>query len=256
MVAALRRFIARRGIPSQIVFDNATNFMGARRDLNEQEKVDRGTTIQHHWLALHSSSLGLWEAAVKSMKHHLHRVMDNSLLNYEDRTTILCQKEQVLNNRPLLALTNNPDYIFAITPSMLANGSQLDAIRQPRLQKMDDRGDPVKWFRSLQQLLSQYWKRWSSEYVASLQPRAKRRQERVNLSVDDVGLIRDDGFPPLQWSIGQVMQLKLGHDGLARVALMRTSRGEFTRPVSKLRRLPVKDNELHKANVERHAHKK
>ena len=34
MVAALRRFIARRGIPSQIVSANATNFVGARRDLN------------------------------------------------------------------------------------------------------------------------------------------------------------------------------------------------------------------------------
>ena len=41
MVAALRQFIARLGIPSQIVSDNATNFVGARRDLNELEKVVR-----------------------------------------------------------------------------------------------------------------------------------------------------------------------------------------------------------------------
>ena len=39
MVAALRRFIARRGIPVQIVSDNATNIVGARRDLNELEKM-------------------------------------------------------------------------------------------------------------------------------------------------------------------------------------------------------------------------
>ena len=119
---------------------------------------------------------------------------------------------------------------------------------------MDARGHPVKRFRSIQQLLSQFWKRWSSEFVASLQPRSKWRQERANLSVDDVVLITDDGIPPLQWSIDRVMQLKLGHDALARVALLRTSRGEFTRPVSKLRRLPVKDNDLHNANIERHAH--
>ena len=256
MVAAMKRFIARRGIPSQIVSDNATNFVGARRDLNELDKVVKAGAQSYHsieWLSIPPRSPnfgGLWEAAVNSMKHHLRRVMGNSILSYEEMTTILCQIEQVLNNLPLMALTNNPDDIFALTPSMLVNGRRLDAIPQPCLQKMNVRGHPAKRFRALQQLLSQFWKRWASEYVASLQPRGKWRQERANLSVDDVVLITDDGIPPLQWSIGRVMQLKLGHDGLPRVALVRTSRGELTRPVSKLRRLPVKDNDLHIANIE------
>ena len=154
--------------------------------------------------------------------------MANSIFNYEEaKTNILCQIEQLLNNCPLMVLTNNPDDILAITPSMLVNGSRMDAIPQPNLQKMDARGHPVKRFRCFQQLLSHFWKRWSSEYVASLQPRSKWRQEGANRSVDDVVLITDDGIPPLQWSIGRVVQLKLGHDGLARVALVRTSRDEF-----------------------------
>ena len=63
---------------------------------------------------------------------------------------------------------------------------------------MDARGHPAKRFRALQQLLSQFWKRWASEYVTSLQPRGKWRQERANLSIDDVVLITDDGIPQLQ----------------------------------------------------------
>ena len=191
------------------------------------------------------------EAAMKSMKHHLRRVMGNSVLTYEEMTIILYQIEQLLNNRLLMALTNNPDDVFALIPSMLVNGSQLDAIPQPCLQKMDARGHPEKRFRALRQLLSQLWKRWSSAFVALLQPRGKWRQERANISVDDEVHITDDGIPPLQWSIGRVM---LGHDGLARVALVRTSRGEFTRPVSKLRRLTVKDKDLHNSSLEHHAH--
>ena len=265
MVAALRRFIARRGIPSQIVSDNATNFVGARRDLNELEKMAKAGAQSHssiEWLFIPPRSLnfgGQWEAAVKSMKHHLRRVMGNSILTYKEITTILCHIEQVLNSRPLMALTNNPDDIFALTPSMLVNGSRLDSIPQPCLQTMDARGRPAKRFRALQQLLSQFWKRWSAEYVASLQPRSKWRQERgtdhrrwhsttaveyrssdaievwsrwlssrgisanIDLhTVDDVVLITDDGIPPLQWSIGRVTQSKFGHDGLARVALVRT----------------------------------
>ena len=59
----------------------------------------------------------------------------------------------------LMALTNNPDDFFALTPSMLVNGSRLNAILQPCLQTMDARGHPAKRFRALQQLLSQFWKR-------------------------------------------------------------------------------------------------
>ena len=127
-------------------------------------------------------------------------------------TAILCQIKQVLNNRPLMALTNNPDDIFAITSSMLVKVSRLDPIPQPCVQKKDARGHSIKRFHSLQQLFSQFWKRWSSEYVASLQPPSKWRQERANLPVDDVVLIIDEGIPPLQWSIDRVMQLKLDHD--------------------------------------------
>ena len=116
---ALRRFTARRGIPNQIVSDNATNFVGARRDLNKLDiEVRAGaqsySSIEWHFIPPRTPNFGgLWEAAVKSMKDHLRRVMGNSILNYKERTTILRQIEQVLNNRPLMALTNNPNDIFA-----------------------------------------------------------------------------------------------------------------------------------------------
>ena len=47
MVAPLRRLIARRRIPSESVSDNATNFVGARHDVNELEKVVRTNILQH-----------------------------------------------------------------------------------------------------------------------------------------------------------------------------------------------------------------
>ena len=91
--------------------------------------------------------------------------------------------------------------------------------------------------------------------MASLQSRGIWRQEPVNFSADDIVQITDDDIAPPNWSIGQVVQVMLGHDGLTRVAFVRTSRGEITRPISKLRRLPAKDNDLHTANDERNDHK-
>ena len=149
-----------------------SNRVRQRNQNNELKKVVRSgsqsySSIEWLFIPLRSHNFGgLWEAAVKSMKQRLRRVMGNSILTYEEMTTILCQIEQVLNNRPLMALTNNPDDIFALTPSMLVNGSRLDAIPQPCLQTIDAHGHPAKRFRALQQLLSQFWKRWASEYVA------------------------------------------------------------------------------------------
>ena len=76
IVPVLRRFIARRGIPSHIESDNATNFVGARRD-QELEKVVRAAAQSYssiEWLFNPHRSPnfgGLWDKAVKLMKHHL-----------------------------------------------------------------------------------------------------------------------------------------------------------------------------------------
>ena len=53
MVAVLRRFIARRVIPSQNVSDNATIFVGARRDLNEVKKVVKAGAQSYHSIEWH-----------------------------------------------------------------------------------------------------------------------------------------------------------------------------------------------------------
>ena len=82
----------------------------ARRNINELEKVVR-TGAQSfsciEWLFIPPRSPnfgGLLEVAVKSMEHHLRRVIENFILTYEERTLIPCQIEQVLNNRPLMTL--------------------------------------------------------------------------------------------------------------------------------------------------------
>ena len=88
MVAALRRFIARPVTPSQIVSDNATIFVGARRDVNELEQVARAGAQSYSSFAMLFKFDGLWEAAVKPMKSHSRRFMGNSILTYEEMITI------------------------------------------------------------------------------------------------------------------------------------------------------------------------
>jgi transposase InsO family protein len=84
-LAALRHFIARRGKPKTIYLDNGTNFKGATNELHEIYKMLQSTsqmaTVQDflategcdwRFIPPHGPHfVGLWEAAVKSMKYHL-----------------------------------------------------------------------------------------------------------------------------------------------------------------------------------------
>lgn len=82
-IGSLKRFIARRGLPSDIYSDNGRNFVGAEREIRQmfadpesEKRIQKVTSkgITWHFIpprALHFG--GLWEAAVKAMKNHLKR---------------------------------------------------------------------------------------------------------------------------------------------------------------------------------------
>lgn len=80
-LAALNRFVARRGISSHMYLDCGTNFVGAARQIkalfskNEtQDKVTPHIPCTWHFNSPAAPHFdGLWEAAIKSSKYHLKR---------------------------------------------------------------------------------------------------------------------------------------------------------------------------------------
>ncbi|XP_029155184.1 uncharacterized protein LOC114928270 [Nylanderia fulva] len=130
-IAALRRFISRRGVCITLYSDCGTNCVGADRQLSAlfsaasadgrriasfaaQEK------IQWHFNPPAAPNFGgLWEAAVKSMKHHLQRVIGDATLTYEKLATLLSQIEACLNSRPLQPLSDDPEDVAALTGALL-----------------------------------------------------------------------------------------------------------------------------------------
>ena len=90
-IATLRRFVARRGLPTTIWSDHGTNFVGAANEIN---RLVRDQELSDHWsrqgirwrfMPEHAPHFGgLWEAAVKSFKLHLRRVVDEARLTYEE----------------------------------------------------------------------------------------------------------------------------------------------------------------------------
>lgn len=89
-------------------------------------------------------------------------------------------------------------------------------------------------------MVQTFWKRWSSEYLNTLQIRNKWDKNTNPISLGTVILIKHDSFtPPLQWPLGRVTKLYPGNDGIVRVVDVQTKSGLYKRPVAKLCPLPT-----------------
>ena len=71
---------------------------------------------------------GLWEAAVKSFKTHLRRVVGKAKLTYEELATTLAQFEACLNSRPLTPLPQSSDALEVLTQGHFLIGKPLMAL--------------------------------------------------------------------------------------------------------------------------------
>ncbi|XP_018377309.1 PREDICTED: uncharacterized protein LOC108770303 [Trachymyrmex cornetzi] len=141
-LAALRRFISRRGIPTHIHSDNGTNFVGANNQLkelyglfnsNEHKNKINQFSLEHRvtWhfippIAPHFG--GLWESAVKMFKHHFKRVIGELLFTFEEFNTFTIEIEGILNSRPISALSSDPNDLSALTPAHFLIGKPLNSL--------------------------------------------------------------------------------------------------------------------------------
>ena len=246
-IACLRRFIACRGIPSIIWSDHGTNFVGAARDIKEiydflkREKTQvsiinflssRNTrwkfTPQH---APHFG--GLWEAAVKSMKMHLRRIVGTVKLTCEEFFTVLTQIEACLNSRPLIPLPSDEDGIQALTPGHFLIGRPLQTLPDYSFQYIDSLSSLRRW-RLCQALINHFWRRSSREYLTSLNRFTKWYHPSRNLNIGDMVILCEDSIIPTKWPLARVVDVHPGRDDLVRVATIKTSNATYTRPVTKL----------------------
>lgn len=250
-IASLRRFCARRGTPNSIYSDNGTTFVGAKRKLsdlfkfvsriNQDEKICyflNHMNIQWHMIPPVSPHFGgLWEAAVRSAKFHLRRVIGNTNLTFEELSTLLAQIEAVLNSRPLTGVNgNDPDALDILTPSHFLTG---DIITTPAEPINEEKLSLHSRWDMIQKLKLTFWKKWRVDYLGSLQNRKKWRVSKDNFRVNDLVILKEDNVPPSVWPLGKVVAVHPGTDNLVRVVTVRTAKGLFKRPIVKLCLLPI-----------------
>ncbi|XP_063839096.1 uncharacterized protein LOC135088143 [Ostrinia nubilalis] len=192
-LAALRRMTARRGVPGHIYSDQGTNFIGANNILQQElaqlqssfnqefmtEVANMG--IEWHFNAPSwPSAGGLWEAAVKSLKYHMKRVIGEQKLTFEEFTTILTQLEGCLNSRPLCPLTEDPDELDYLTPShFLSSG--------PSLIIYDTETDLRTRWHLTQKIFNDIWSRWRNQLRQELSVIAGQLPKDLSIPINNFG---------------------------------------------------------------------
>ncbi|GFT22677.1 integrase catalytic domain-containing protein [Trichonephila clavipes] len=129
----------------------------------------------------------------------------------------------MLNSRPLVPLSSDLDDLNVLTPSHFLIGRSITSIVEPDLTNLNEnRLDNLQKVTKIIQLI---WKRWSVDYLNSLQQRNKWHFEKKNAKIGDMVIIKEDNLPSCQWSLGRINNIYPGKDSKVRVVEVKTTRG-------------------------------
>lgn len=242
---ALRRFVARRGKPFEILCDRGTNFRGGERELREdfaamepvlkQQLAEQSIDFKFNPpLAPHFG--GTWEREIKSVKASLRVVLKDQAVPEEVLMTMLVEVEGILNSKPLGYATSDIADPDPITPNLLLMGRRDASLPQAVYSKSDLLGHR-RW-RHSQVLADHFWVQFTRNYLPNLQLRHKWCISTPDLTVDRVVIVIDPQLPRALWPVGRVTKVISSDDGKIRTAEVDIKGVKYIRPVTKLITLP------------------
>lgn len=254
-LACFKRFISRRGLPSEVFCDNGTAFVGAKNQLVELYKLNSSKQhqsqvidftaqqgITFHFTPSYSPVFaGLAEAAVKSTKFHLKRTLEKRVLTYEQLITVLCQIEGILNSRPLLPLSASDitDFTY-LTPGHFLIGRPIVSYPEPDITQIPQ--NRLKFWQLVEQIRQMFWKVWSKNYLNILQCRPKWRNDLPNVKVGALVILREPNTPPLYWPMARISKVFPGKDGKVRaLEVVTPNKKTYKRSLSGICLLPIEN---------------
>ncbi len=236
----LKRFTARRGIPTKMVCDNGKTFKATAKILHsivshgEVQRYVTGLGIK--WVFNLPKAPwwgGVFERLIRSTKRCLRKIIGQARFAYDELLTAIVEVEAVLNSRPL-SYVSMDDIEEPLTPSHLLIGRRILSLPDHLCGGAeDDDGDIgigpevlTKRARHLNNVLNRFWARWRKEYLLEL--RETHRHHRGHtcpspVAVDDVVIVHSAARPRNFWKLGRVKELLTGRDGRVRGAVLQVA---------------------------------
>ena len=216
-----------------MVSDNGTNLVGGDNEL--KRAITEWNNTVPNWLKQRSIEWqfnvptasqhgGAYEREIKTVKKVFHALLNsqNLRLTDENLSTLMCEVESILNERPLTEMTSDPTDTEALTPNhvLLLNAG---ITFPPGLFDENDTYIRRRW-RQVQHLADCFWRRWRQEYLVLLQERSKWTRISPNIKINDLVLVSDVNLPRNNWPLGRVTSVNTDKNGLVRSARIIISR--------------------------------
>ncbi|GFV72914.1 DUF5641 domain-containing protein [Trichonephila clavipes] len=95
-------------------------------------------------------------------------------------------------------------------PNELKNCRSITSIVEPDLTNLNE--NRLDNWQKITKIIQLIWKRWSVDYLNSLQQRNKWHFEKKNAKIGDMVIIKEDNLPSCQWSLGRINNIYPGKD--------------------------------------------
>ncbi|XP_062600292.1 uncharacterized protein LOC134261921 [Saccostrea cucullata] len=232
-VNALKRFTAIRGPIKIIRSDCGTNFVGSAKKL----KLDcfnvgdtpvktylNDNSIQWIFNAPNSSHMGgAWERMIGVTR----RILDSMMLQHcgnltnDVLVTFLADVCAIINSRPLSAISTDPEDPYPLCPSLILT-QKPNVLLTPDVSFGSKDIYQSQWKR-VQYLADVFWKKWRESYLQSLQSRQKWFDDRRNVEIGDIVLLKDSQVKRTEWPMGLITKVFQSSDEKVRKVEVRVS---------------------------------
>ena len=247
-INSLRCFISLRGNVRILRCDNGTNFVGANNELRRHHQNMVCDPKIKEYLLQHQCDFqfnppesshfgGTWERMIRSARNVLSGLSGqiNERLDSSSLRTLFYECMAIINSRPLTTVEND---VQPLSPNDLLHMKSNVVLPIPGSFDSDDVYSRKRWIK-VQALTNVFWKRWSKEYLTTLQTRQKWQSKTCNLKLNDI-VILSDQCSRLDWPLGRVVKVVPSKDSLVRhvhvLTFDKVSNRHVTlvRPVTKL----------------------
>lgn len=250
-INALRRFMAIRGPVRQFRSDRGTNFIGAMKELGISASFDESGTVHDYLTKCGSTWIfnppyahhfgGAWERLIGSCRRILDALLSENRskdLNFDVLSTFMSEVSAIMNARPLLPISSDPEAPSILSPSMILTQKGHNFTTPMNVTGFVPKDAMRSQWKLVQKLADDFWHRWQLEYIHCLQTRRKWQLPGATFKVGDVVLVKDDSSHRNAWPVGIIEEVFPSKDDVIRkikVAIVRDdTRSTYVRPITEL----------------------